>query len=419
MENDFYTMLNRNTVEALKGDMAFFMNPNPTHMPILNNSFEGIPITGANYFNLMLSNSLNGTNYTEYVRMNEVLASKTDWLSALPPENRPRGIVYQEESQSSYPRYSFMMPTARLNQDMYRDNQENVMQRANYVPFQTNNTHMGNFGAFIQEQCANAVNASLTHCTFKSNIPEQNMNQFKSLLVNEIVKNPEYMAGVANKAYQEVMNQHYLPFDRKNFIERARDTHSNEFKQLNDAITDHINDMHTNKKVSFNHEFNELSRPLIIKIENFHHGKPSQGQKDAIGGMVTDFIREKIKQDKPAEVLTDTFIGSFIEKTQKLAQVGKKVFAGVALACSILSPVLTQSFQPEDFMNITSSLAMLRSMKGSPDLKTHLDNKDTRSFHICLDKTLRTNPKLLEQAICQYNNTNRHENKHSTSMSRR
>jgi hypothetical protein len=414
MENDFFTMLNRNTVEAVRGDVAFFMNPNHAHIPIINNSLEGVPITGANYFNLLLSNSLNGTNHTEYVRMNEVLSSKTDWLSTLSPESRPRGIVCQEEGP--YPRYSFMMPAAQLNQNMYRDNQENVAQRANYVPFQTSNTTMNNFAAFIQEQCTNAINASLTNCTFKSNIPEQSMNHFKSLLVNEIVKNPGFMAEVANKAYQEVTNQHYLPFDRKNFIERARNPHSNEFKQLNYAITNHVNDMRQNQKDSFNRDFNELSRPLIVKIENFHPGKSPQEQKDGIGGMVTDFIREKIRQDKPAEVLTDTFIGTFIEKTQKLAQVGKKVFAGVALACSILSPVLTQSFQPEDFMNITSSLAMLRGMKGSPDLKTHLDNKDTRSFHICVDQTLREDPKLLEQAICH---SNKHENTHSSSKSRK
>jgi hypothetical protein len=416
MENNFYTMLNRNTVEALKGNMAFFTNPNPVHMPIISNSLEGTPITGANYFNLMLSNSLNGTNHTEYVRMNEVLSSKIDWLSSLPSERIPRGIVYQEESPSQYPRYSFMMPTAQLNQTLYRDNQENAAQRTNYVPFQTNNTTMNDFGAFLQEQCTNAINASLTNCTFKSNIPEQDMTQFKSLLVNEIVKNPGFMAEVANKAYQEVTNQHYLPFDRKNFIEKARDTHSNEFKQLNNAIENHINDMRQNQKGSFNQFFNELSRPLIVKIESLQH---DNAPKDQQARMVTEFVKEKIKEEKPAEVLVDTFTGTFIETTQKLANVGKKIFAGVALACSVAKPILSQSFQPEDIINITSSLAMLRGLKGDNDLKTHLDNKDTRSFHTCLDKTLRENPQMLDQAISQLNNANKRENTQSASMSRR
>jgi hypothetical protein len=417
MENNFYKILNRNTIEALKGDMAFFTNPNQAYMPILNNSFEGTPITGANYFNMMLSNSLNGANHTEYVRMNEVLSSKPDWISTLPSENRPKGIVYQEEGP--YPRYSFMMPAAQLNQNIYRDNQENAALRANYIPFQTNNTTMNNFGSFIQEQCTNVINASLSNCAFKSNIPLQDMMQFKSLLVNEIVKNPGFMAEVANKAYSEVTNQHYIPFDRNNFIEKARDTNSNEFKQLNSTITEHINDMRQNHKGSFNHNFTELSRPLINKIESLKLGNAPQELKAGIGGMVTEFVKEKIKQDKPAEVLVDTFTGTFIEKAQKLANVGKKIFAGVALACSIASPILSQSFQPEDFMNISNSLAMLRGLKGNNDLKTHLDNKDTRSFHTCLDKALRENPRMLEQAISQLNNTNKHEHTQSVSMSRR
>jgi hypothetical protein len=419
MENNFFAMLNKNTIEAIKGDMAFFMNPNPVHIPIISNSFEGIPITGANYFNLMLSNSLNGTNHTEYVRMNDVLSSKIDWLSTLSPENRPKGIVCQEESQSPHPRFSFMMPTVQLNQNTHQDNQENTAQRANYVPFQTSNTTMSNIGAFVQEQCTNAINASLSNCTFKSNIPAQDMNQFKSLLVNEIIKAPGFMAEVADKAYQEVTNQHYLPFDRKKFIEKARDENSNEFKELNSAITEHVNDMRQNKKESFNHEFNELSRPLIIKIEGLQLNNAIKDIKTGVGEVVTEFVKEKIKEDKPAEVLTDTFAATFIERTQKLAQVGKKIFAGVALACSVAKPILMQNFQPEDIVSITSSLAMLRGIKGDNELKTHMDNKDTRSFHICLEKTLRENPQLLEQAISRLNNTNKHENTQSASMSRR
>jgi hypothetical protein len=367
----------------------------------------------------MLSNNLNGTNDTEYVRMNDVLSSKIDWLSTLSPENRPRGIICQEEGQSPYPRYSFMMPTAQLNQNMYRDNQENAAQRACYVTYQTNNATMNDFGAFLQEQCTNAINASLTNCVFKSNVPAQDMIQFKSLLVNEIVKNPEFMAEVANKAYQEVKNQHYIPFDRKNYIERARDETSNEFKQLNTAITNHVNDMRQNHKESFNQNFNELSRPLLSKIETIQQGKSPQEQKTAVGEMVTDFVKEKIKQDKPAEILTDTSIGTIIETTQKLANVGKKIFAGVALAASIASPILSQNFQPQDFVNITSSLVALRGLKGNNDLRMYMDNKDTRSFNTSLDKTLRENPKLMEQVIEQYGKTNKQEKTQTASMSRR
>jgi hypothetical protein len=411
-------------------------------LPTINNSFGGLPITGVNYFNMMLSNALNGTNHTEYVRMNEVLSSQPDWVSTLPHENRPKAIVCQEESPSQNPRYSFMLPTAQLNQNIYRDNQnkqEKTAEKSNIIPFQTNNAKINDFGAFIQEQCTNAINASLTNSTFTSNIPAQEMTQFKSLLVNEIVKNPGYMAEVANKAYKEVMNQHYLPFDRKNFIEKARDDNSNEFKQLNQTITDHVNDIRQNKKASFNHEFNELARPLMNEIDNLKHGKIPQEKapqgnapqgntpqgnapqeaKNSVGGLVTEFVKEKIKEDKPAQILTDTFAGTFIEKAIKLANVGQKIFAGVALVSSIVSPILMQNFQPHDVMNIASSLAMLRGLKGNNDLKTHLDNNDTRSFHTCLDKALRENPQMLGQAISQLDKTNKQENTHAVSMSRK
>jgi hypothetical protein len=402
MEHNFYAELNRNTVEALRRDTAFFLKPHDSAIPIINNAFAGTPITGANYFNIQLSNDINGTAHTQYVNMNEVLASRREWVAALPPENRPRGVVYQEEGPS--PRYSFMMPAEQLNQNMFRDNYDHVTHRANYIPFQTHNATINNFEQFVQEHCTNAINAAFTNCAFRGNVQDHEREPFKAQLINEIERNPSFIAGIANKAYQEVMNQHYLPFDRKNFIERARDDTSNEFKQLNSAITDHINDMRRNQKPSFNREFNELSRPLVITIEN---------------RMVTDFVREKIKEDRPAEILTDAFIGTFIEKTQKLAQVGKKVFAGVALACSVLSPILTQNFQPEDMMNITHSLAMLRGLKGDNAMKTHLDNNDARSFHTSLDKALRDNPQLLEQAISRIQASHENHRTHSAAIARR
>jgi hypothetical protein len=176
--------------------------------------------------------------------------------------------------------------------------------------------------------------------------------------------------------------------------------------------------MRQNQKGSFNRDFNELSRPLMIKIESLNLGNAPHKQKSGIDVMVTEFVREKIKQDKPAEVLIDTSIGTFIEKAQKLAIVGKKIFAGVALVASIASPILSQSFQPQDLANIANSLAMLRGLKGNNDLKTHMDNRDTRSFHVCLEKTLRENPQMLEQAISRLNNTNKHENTRSASMRR-
>jgi len=339
MENYFYRELNSKTFDAVGRDAAFFMRPGDFTLPFICDSFSGKPITGANYFNLQLHNDLNGTRHTEYVKMNEVLSSKPDWLSTLPHEKRPRGILYHEESPSLSPRYSFVMPTAALNQDVYIDNQN---RRGNdYIPFQTNSAHVSGFGDFVREQFTNAVNASLSGCTFRSAIPEREMDQFKIRLISEITGNPEFMVGMANRAYQEVAELHYCPFDKKQFVEKARDENSHEFRQLHLVISDHVEDIYINKKPSFNREFNEFAKPLIINIVHLHlDNLDSSERKTAINRETAQFIKEKIREDRPAAVLADTFAGTFVEKAQKLARIGKKVFPGVMLAAALVSPVL-------------------------------------------------------------------------------
>ena len=339
MENHFYNELNRKTFEAVKRDVVFFMRPVDTSLPLISNSFSGMPITGANYFSLQLDNDLNGTRRTEYVKMNEVLSYRPDWLSTLPYEKRPRGTLYQEENTSSTPCYSFVMPTGALNQDVYKDNRN---RRGNdYIPFQTNNTQVSSFHDFLREQFTNAINASFSGCTFKSAIPEGERDQFKARLINEITENPEFMARMANRAYREVAELHYCPFDKRQFIEKARNENSHEFRQLHSAISDHVEDMYTNKKPSFNREFNELSKPLVVTIVHLHlDNLDSSERKTAIGRETAQFIREKIREDKPAAVLTDTFGGTFVEKARRLARIGQKVFTGAMLAAALVSPVI-------------------------------------------------------------------------------
>jgi len=341
MENSFYKELNKKTVEAVRRDTAFFMRPGDSSLPFICDSFSGKPITGANYFNLQLDNDLNGTRRTEYVKINEVVSSKPDWLSTLPRENRPKGILYQEEGPSLNPRYAFVIPTAALNQDIYTDNRD---RRGNdYIPFQTNNTRISGFDDFIREQFTNAVNASLSGCAFGSNIPEKEMDQFKTRLINEITGNPQFMAGMADRAYQESAEFHYCPFDKTQFIEKARDENSHEFSQLHSVIGEHIEDIYINKKQSFNREFNELSKPLVINIVHLHLDKlDGSERKTAIGRETMRFIKEKIREDKPAYILADTFAGTFVEKAHKLARIGQKVFTGVMLAAALVSPVLAR-----------------------------------------------------------------------------
>jgi hypothetical protein len=446
MENYFYSKLNENTVEAVRRNTAFFMDPPDSRIPAIVDSYSGQPITGANYFNLKLANDLSGKGHTEYVKMNEALSSNRDWLSTLPRESRPRGTLYQEERADSNAGYSFVMPTAELNQNIYRDNRAADSRTAalvsNCVPFQSSNVSMNNFGEFVKEQFANAVNASLTGCTFKSNIPPQEMEQFKTQLVNEISRNPAFMAVTADKARDEALNYHHLPLDRDKFIERARDAASSEFTRLNSAINEHVHDMYRNRKISFNPDFNELARPLMSKVESLYQGNPLS--KPAVDGEISGFVKEMIREEKPAKVLADTYAGTFVEKALKLAQTGQKVFAGVMLAGSLLgSPyalpaaagitgaviagtVIAGSIEHivkfcktavnkmgggeatpsrlDDVVKVAGNIMAAQELKGNNTLKTCRDRDDSLSFYACLNQTIRDNPLTLEQAIARLKN---------------
>jgi len=314
------------------------MGPNDSRIPHIIDSYSGQPITGANYFNLRLSNALNGKNYTEYVRMSEALASNRDWFSTLPRETRPMATVYREERASQNTGYSFMMPMEELNQSMYRD-KRNVESRAaherHYVPFQSSNASMGNFNDFVHEQFSNAINASLSNCPFRNNIRPHEMEQFKTQLINEISRNPAFMTNAVNKARDEALEYHYPPFDRNNFIQKARDETSPEFLQLNSAINAHVHDMHHNRKQSFNPEFNELSRPLMVKVNNLYMGNPNP--QPTVDGEISDFVKKMIRQDRTAGILADTFSGTIVEKALRLVRTGKRIVAGVQLAGVILN----------------------------------------------------------------------------------
>ena len=450
MENYFYSKLNENTVEAVRRGAAFFMAPPASRIPTIVDSYSGQPITGANYFNLELSNDLSGKGHTEYVKMNEALSSNRDWFSTLPRENRPRGTLYQEERADSNAGYSFVMPTAELNQNIYRDNRTADDRAAahNYVPFQSNNATIGgNFDEFVHEQFANAINASLTGCSFKNNIQPQEMEQFKTQLVNEISRNPAFMAMAANKARDEALNYHYLPFDRDKFIERARDETSPEFTRLNSTINEHVHDMYRNRKESFNPEFNELARPLIVKIEDLYLGNPHS--KPAVDGEISGFVKKMTKEEKSAKVLADTFAGTFVEKALKLAQTGKKVFAGVMLAGSLLGSqyalpaaagiagaviagaVIAGSVEHivnfckttvnkmgggditpsrlDDVVKVAGNIMTAQELKGNNTLKTCRDQENARSFYAHLNQMIRDNPQMLDQAVAQLNNSRQQE----------
>jgi len=439
MENYFYSRLNENTVEAVRRDAAFFMSPHDSRIPVIMDSYRDQPITGANYFNLQLSNDLSGKGHTEYVRMNEALSSNRDWLSTLPRENRPRGTLYQEEGAALSAGYSFVMPTAELNQNIYRDNRAHAH---HYVSFQSSNAVMGNFDEFVHEQFANAVNASLTGCPFRNNIPPHEMEQFKRQLINEISRNPAFMAVMSNRARDEALNYHYVPLDRDKFIEMARDENSPEFRRLNSTINHHVHDMHHNRKMSFNPEFNELSRPLLIKVENIYLSNPHS--KPAVDHEISSFVKKMIRQEKPARVLADTYAGTFVDKAIKLARTGRKIFAGVMLVgavvgcqyafpagAGIAGAVIAGSIEQimnfcktaahkmgggdtnhsrlDDMVKVAAHIMTAQELKGNNTLRTCRDRDDHRSFYTHLNQTIRDNPQTLDHAIAQINHSRQHD----------
>ena len=438
MENYFYKKLNEHTVEAVRRNAAFFMSPPDSHIPVIMDSYRGQPITGANYFNLQLSNDLSGKGYTEYVPMYETLSSHRDWLSTLPRESRPRGTLYQEERADSNIGYSFVMPAAELNQNTYRDNRTVAY---NYVPFQSSSATMNNFDEFVHEQFANAINASLTGCPFRNNIRPHEVEQFKTQLVNEISRNPAFMAVMSDRARDEALNYHYVPLDRHTFIERARDETGPEFTRLNTAINAHVHDMYHNRKVSFNPEFNELSRPLVIKIENIYIGNPHS--RAAVDNEISGFVKKMIRQEKPAQILADTYAGTFVEKAIKLARTGKRIFAGVMIAGAVIGSqyafpagagiagaVIAGSIEQimnfcktaahkmggdmshsrlDDIVKVAAHMVTAQELRGNNTLKTCRDRDDHRSFYAHLNKTIRDNPQTLDQAIAQLNHSRQPE----------
>ncbi|MDR0495175.1 MAG: hypothetical protein LBG95_06075 [Treponema sp.] len=255
---------------------------------------------------------------------------------------------------------------------------DDAVRNGYYIPFQSHDAKMGDFNSFLQEQCANAINASFANCAFKSDIPERELGQFKTMLISEIAKNPAFMAGITNKAYQEVMDTHYQPFDRKGFIEKARDENSPEFRQLNYAIFGHVDDMYANKRPSFNPGFNEIAKPLVINIEGLYLNNPQP--RPAVDSAIAEFVKEQMKQDRTAGILTDTYAGSFIEKARKVAKVGKIVIAGAAIAGALYtanfpaaagiagalaSDIMTRHKVPEHYPDTNKVVINNREFKGS------------------------------------------------------
>jgi len=137
-----------------------------------------------------------------------------------------------------------------------------------YIPYQTNNENPKNIDRYLVEQYGNIMNASLTGAPYSGSVTPAQLKTLSSGIEAKMANDPAYMSGIVNQAQQNVVGFNYMPYDKDDFITKARDPSSREFKLLDEMIAGHVYDILKNNKVSFNGEFQELSKDLTEKIKN-------------------------------------------------------------------------------------------------------------------------------------------------------
>jgi hypothetical protein len=148
------------------------------------------------------------------------------------------------------------------------ENSNTTVTQNGYVPYQTHNEKPKDIDKFLVEEYGNIMNASLTGTPYSGSVTPAQLKTLSAGIEAKMANDPAYMSGIANKARENVLGFNYMPYDKENFITKARDPSSEEFKILDKMIADHINDMVRNNKMSFNGEFQELSKDLTEKIKN-------------------------------------------------------------------------------------------------------------------------------------------------------
>jgi hypothetical protein len=134
-----------------------------------------------------------------------------------------------------------------------------------YIPYQTHEEKPKNIDKFLVEEYGNIMNASLTGTPYSGSVTPAQLKTLSSGIEAKMANDPAYMSGIVNQAHQNVLGFYYMPYDKDDFITRAQDPSSREFKMLNETIEKHLNDIIKNKKMSFNGEFQELSKDLAEK----------------------------------------------------------------------------------------------------------------------------------------------------------
>jgi len=241
-----------------------------------------------------------------------------------------------------------------------------------YVPYQTHNENPKNIDRYLVEEYGNIINASLTGKPYSGSISSAQLKTLVPGIEAKMTNNPAYMTGIVNQAQQNVLGSNYLPYDKENFIKKAQDTSSGEFKILDQMIANHVKDMCVRNKESFNGEFQELSKDLTAKIKNTLSSKttakpstrtstaknPSAAssaakettststrtaknssaassaaketaststrtaERPSFLKEVTDFVSKNIVEKKPALILVDTFLGSLVDRAKRIVLSG-------------------------------------------------------------------------------------------------
>jgi len=142
-----------------------------------------------------------------------------------------------------------------------------------YIPYQSHEEKPKNIDKFLVEEYGNIMNASLTGTPYSGSVTPAQLKTLSSGIEAKMANDPAYMSGIVNQAHQNVLGFNYMPYDKEDFISRAQDPSSREYKMLNDAVEKHLNDIIKKNKMSFNGEFQELSKDLTDKYKKAEEEK--------------------------------------------------------------------------------------------------------------------------------------------------
>jgi len=144
----------------------------------------------------------------------------------------------------------------------------NAAAQNGYIPYQTHDENPKNIDRFLVEQYGNIMNASLTGTPYSGSVTPAQLKTLASGIESKMAKDPAYMSGIVNQAQQNVVGFNYMPYNKDDFITRAQDPSSREYKLLDQMIASHVKDICKNNKPSFNGKFQELSKDLTDKIKS-------------------------------------------------------------------------------------------------------------------------------------------------------